>query len=130
MKERIEYIIEHYPDGKQIFIGRSVNYNVVAQASSLDKLKHKMKVMIDMWLEHGMDTMKQTEPIDMKEITKEEWESQYKEWMKTSKWIHIADALYDTLRDLVGDNWSNAATEKYEKNTSRKAIINRKNTIG
>lgn len=125
MKERIEYIIERNSDGKEIFVGRSVNYNVIAQASSLDKLKHKMKAMIDMWLEHGMDTMKQTEPIELKEISKEEWESQYKEWIKTSKWIHIADALYDTIKDLVGDKWNNAATEAYEKNTTRKIVTDK-----
>jgi len=120
-KERIEYIV----DINNIFIGRSVNYNVIAQGKTLNELKHKIKFMIDMWLEHGVETMSKENPIEMKEITKEEWESEYKEWMKTSKWIHIADALYDTIKDLVGDSWSNAATDKYEKNTSRKIVLDK-----
>lgn len=125
MTERVEYIVENTENGKEVFIGRSVNYHVCGQASSLDDLKIKMKAMINMWLKFGADTMAKEEPIELKSITKEEWESQYAEWIKTSKWVHIADALYDTIRDLVGDKWTNSAIEMYEKNTTRKAITDK-----
>jgi kynureninase len=121
MKERIEYIIDN-TDGKEIFVGRSVNYNVVAQAATLDRLEHKMKIMVNAYLKFGNEIMEQSEPVELKEITKEEWSSQYAEWMKTSKWMNIADALYDTLRDLVGDKWTNDAAVKYEENRTRKKV--------
>lgn len=124
MKERIEYVISK-SSGKDVFVGRSVNYHVVAQASDIDELKRKMKTMVELWLKHGTETMNQEDPIEMKEVTSEEWESEYKEQMNTGRWVHIANELYDTIRDLVGDDWNNAATEKYEKNTTRKAITDK-----
>lgn len=127
MSERIEYIIEKNDNGKEIYIGRSVNYKVVAQANDLPDLEKKMKVMIDMWLEHGIETMSSNNPLEIKEVSKEEWESEYKQWMVTNKWMHIASDLYDTIRDLVGDKWTNTATENYEKNTTRTVVRDKLN---
>ncbi len=99
-QERIEYLIDDM-GGEPVFVGRSVNYKCCCQGKTLEDLKHKMSVMIGMWLKFGEETMALPDPLDMKEITREKWDEEYKEWEVTSKWIRIADALYDYLQQIL-----------------------------
>ena len=107
-KERIEYVISECK-GESIYIGKSVNYSVCCSGKSLDDLRKKITDMIHMWLKLGTDTMQQPEPLEMKEITSEEWAMRYT-GLESSEWRLIADALYAAVSH--GKYMNNPALEK------------------
>ncbi len=73
-QETINYVVKNYEDGKVAYTGQSINYGVICSSwESVEDLQKKMKAMIEMWLEHGKDTLQ--EPLLMKELTHEEWEA-------------------------------------------------------
>lgn len=74
-QERINYVVQHHSDGKISYTGQSVNYGgcICSSWKSVEDLQRKMKVMIEMYLEHGKKTIQ--EPLEMKELTHEEWEA-------------------------------------------------------
>ena len=122
-KETIEYIVDNSGD-TPVYVGRSINIpSVIVNAKSLEELAIHAKITMDHYLNMVKKSMSQDNPLRMLEISREQWDVKYAEWMKTSSWIHIADALYDTLYNLgITDADS---MQEYEKNTTRKVIVDR-----
>lgn len=61
-KERINYVIE-----SGYYIGYSVNLPIIVQAKSMEDLKHKTKVLCNMWVQEMQKTLSQDEPFEFVE---------------------------------------------------------------
>lgn len=75
-KERINYIKCVHDDGRVSYTGVSINYSCVCSSwKSVEDLQRKSFAMIQMWLKHGQDSIQDTNDLEMKECTPEEWEA-------------------------------------------------------